>query len=69
MNVELPPRTKKDAHTVILDFIRSRPPLHPVGTIGALSGHMGLTVVGWVIECIICVPGAPLWEFCCYSMV
>ena len=27
---ELPPRVKKDAHDIILDFIRSRPPLKPV---------------------------------------
>ena len=27
---ELPPRVKKDAHDVILQFIRSRPPLKPV---------------------------------------
>ena len=26
----LPPTLKKDAHDVILDFIRSRPPLKPV---------------------------------------
>ena len=27
---ELPPKVKKDAHDVILEFIRSRPPLKPV---------------------------------------
>jgi len=27
----LPPKVKRDAHDVILDFIRSRPPLKPVG--------------------------------------
>ena len=27
---DLPPSVKKDAHDVILDFIRSRPPLKPV---------------------------------------
>ena len=27
---ELPPKAKKDAHDIILDFIRSRPPLRPV---------------------------------------
>ena len=26
----LPPKVKRDAHDVILDFIRSRPPLKPV---------------------------------------
>jgi len=26
-----PQRVKKDVHAIILDFIRSRPPLHPVG--------------------------------------
>ena len=29
---ELPPKVKKDAHDIILDFIRSRPPLRPVST-------------------------------------
>ena len=28
--VDLPPNVKKDAHEIILDFIRSRPPLKPV---------------------------------------
>ncbi len=27
---DLPPKVKKDAHDIILDFIRSRPPLKPV---------------------------------------
>ncbi|XP_042239909.1 protein spire homolog 1-like [Homarus americanus] len=27
VNGDIPPRVKKDAHTIILDFIRSRPPL------------------------------------------
>ena len=27
---DIPPKVKKDAHDVILDFIRSRPPLRPV---------------------------------------
>ena len=27
---ELPPRVKKDAHDIILEFIRKRPPLKPV---------------------------------------
>ena len=30
VNGELPPRIKKDAHDIILHFIRSRPPLRPV---------------------------------------
>eukprot|EP00062_Callorhinchus_milii_P005240 gi/632944490/ref/XP_007887538.1/ PREDICTED: protein spire homolog 2 isoform X1 [Callorhinchus milii] len=30
VNGDLPPRVKKDAHELILDFIRSRPPLKPV---------------------------------------
>jgi spire-like protein len=30
VNGDLPPRVKKDAHALILDFIRSRPPLVPV---------------------------------------
>ena len=28
---DIPPKIKKDAHDIILDFIRSRPPLKPVG--------------------------------------
>ena len=27
---EIPPKVKKDAHDIILEFIRSRPPLKPV---------------------------------------
>ena len=27
---KLPPKVKKDAHDIILEFIRSRPPLKPV---------------------------------------
>lgn len=30
VNGDIPTKVKKDAHAVILDFIRSRPPLHPV---------------------------------------
>ena len=30
VNGDIPPRLKKSAHEVILDFIRSRPPLNPV---------------------------------------
>ncbi|KAG8187798.1 hypothetical protein JTE90_025836 [Oedothorax gibbosus] len=30
VNGDIPPRVKKDAHALILDFIRSRPPLVPV---------------------------------------
>ncbi|UYV64582.1 hypothetical protein LAZ67_3001244 [Cordylochernes scorpioides] len=32
VNGDVPPRVKKDAHTLILEFIRSRPPLSPVRT-------------------------------------
>lgn len=31
VNGDIPPRVKKDAHALILDFIRSRPPLKKVG--------------------------------------
>ncbi|XP_070574992.1 protein spire homolog 1-like isoform X2 [Ptychodera flava] len=31
VNGDIPPRVKKEAHDVILEFIRSRPPLKPVG--------------------------------------
>lgn len=30
VNGDIPPRLKKSAHEIILDFIRSRPPLNPV---------------------------------------
>ena len=41
VNGDLPPRTKKDAHEVILEFIRSRPPLHPVSPSAVVdTGHM-----------------------------
>ncbi|KAB7502337.1 Protein spire [Armadillidium nasatum] len=30
VNGDIPPRLKKDAHAIILDFIRSRPPLKKV---------------------------------------
>ncbi|CAF87447.1 unnamed protein product, partial [Tetraodon nigroviridis] len=29
VNGDIPPRLKKSAHEVILEFIRSRPPLNP----------------------------------------
>ncbi|KAM4631418.1 protein spire homolog 1 isoform 2-T2 [Polymixia lowei] len=32
VNGDIPPRLKKSAHEVILDFIRSRPPLNPVAS-------------------------------------
>lgn len=32
VNGDIPPRVKKDAHALILDFIRSRPPLKKVGS-------------------------------------
>ena len=34
----IPPKVKKDAHDVILDFIRSRPPLRPVRFLAIISG-------------------------------
>ena len=30
---DIPPKVKKDAHDLILDFIRSRPPLKPVSCV------------------------------------
>ncbi|XP_064639946.1 protein spire homolog 1-like isoform X3 [Lineus longissimus] len=30
VNGDIPPKVKEDAHAMILDFIRSRPPLHPM---------------------------------------
>lgn len=32
VNGDVPPRVKKDAHALILEFIRSRPPLRKVKT-------------------------------------
>lgn len=43
MDGDIPPRVKKDAHELILDFIRSRPPLKQVS---ASTGHLpGMTVL------------------------
>lgn len=36
VNGDIPPRLKKSAHEIILEFIRSRPPLNPVS-----STHVG----------------------------
>lgn len=33
VNGDIPPRLKKSAHEIILEFIRSRPPLNPVSSI------------------------------------
>uniref|UniRef100_T1J523 KIND domain-containing protein n=1 Tax=Strigamia maritima TaxID=126957 RepID=T1J523_STRMM len=33
VNGDIPQKVKKDAHAVILEFIRSRPPLHPVSSV------------------------------------
>lgn len=32
VNGDIPPRLKKSAHEIILEFIRSRPPLNPVSS-------------------------------------
>lgn len=37
MNGDIPPRLKKSAHEIILEFIRSRPPLNPVSSANAAS--------------------------------
>uniref|UniRef100_A0A4W5R428 Spire-type actin nucleation factor 1a n=1 Tax=Hucho hucho TaxID=62062 RepID=A0A4W5R428_9TELE len=39
LNGDIPPRLKKSAHEVIMDFIRSRPPLNPVST-DPVSDHL-----------------------------
>lgn len=36
MNGDIPPKVKNDAHAVILDFIRSRPPLRQVSSAHSL---------------------------------
>ena len=38
VNGDIPPRLKKSAHEIILDFIRSRPPLNPVCDLIPLHG-------------------------------
>ncbi|CAF88500.1 unnamed protein product, partial [Tetraodon nigroviridis] len=35
VNGDIPPRLKKSAHEVILEFIRSRPPLNPASPVSA----------------------------------
>lgn len=37
VNGDIPPRLKKSAHEIILEFIRSRPPLNPVSSANAAS--------------------------------
>lgn len=37
VNGDVPPKVKKDAHALILEFIRSRPPLKKVCTTNGLS--------------------------------
>jgi spire-like protein len=37
---KIPPKVKKDAHDLILDFIRSRPPLKPVGKEPLIGGKL-----------------------------
>lgn len=39
VNGDIPPRLKKSAHEVILEFIRSRPPLNPVSVITRSSKY------------------------------
>ena len=42
---ELPHRIKKDAHDVILQFIRSRPPLKPVSLKDLKKNYTILTIL------------------------
>lgn len=42
VNGDIPPRLKKSAHEIILEFIRSRPPLNPVS-----STHVALWSPWW----------------------
>lgn len=46
VNGDIPPRVKKDAHAVILEFIRSRPPLRKVSVIFFISSI--LTSIVWL---------------------
>ena len=40
VNGDIPPKVKNDAHAVILDFIRSRPPLKPVSNLHVHVYHL-----------------------------
>lgn len=44
----LPPKVKRDAHDVILEFIRSRPPLKPVSKSQALF-HLSANWLVWSV--------------------
>lgn len=55
VNGDIPTKVKKDAHAVILDFIRSRPPLHPVSlslvyhwSALSITGQLSLSLVSYV---------------------
>ena len=52
VNGDIPPKVKNDAHAVILDFIRSRPPLKPVSNLHVLL-DFSLTVKAARHECVI----------------
>lgn len=39
INGDIPPRLKKSAHEIILEFIRSRPPLNPVSSTDLQGKH------------------------------
>lgn len=41
---EIPQMVKKDAHNIILEFIRSRPPLRPVRDFASNFTYLGNTV-------------------------
>lgn len=40
VNGDIPPRLKKSAHEIILEFIRSRPPLNPVSSTQHGAGNL-----------------------------
>lgn len=42
---DIPTRVKRDAHELILDFIRSRPPLKPVGMDPHTHAHLSSCIL------------------------
>ena len=53
VNGDIPPKVKNDAHAVILDFIRSRPPLKPVSYSHVHVLSFDVIVMQWLNLCYI----------------
>ena len=53
---KIPPKVKRDAHDIILDFIRSRPPLKPVSNTNTiLSLFMISLLAGFQVSTFIVI--------------